>query len=346
MSERGFEQVPLGDTDMSVSSVGFGTYHLREKVGPSEAIDAMGAAFEAGITLFDTSDNYGTEELIGLAVREGALPRDQIVIATKTGLATSAREHQEFEMLGARIDTSPHRVMRQVDKSLRLLGEDVGAIDLYQLHGRGTSGYTTARIMNELIQQGKIRAYGVSNYLEWDMADLICACEEEGLVKPVASQPFVNAIHGFDDEVSAVMAREEGMTILAHSPLHKGMLSEAMIAAADKYAKGREENGDEGEELAAFKEGLDILRELSKRALEAGHNLARLGIAWVAMNPDTVVLSSPTSSSRLDDAREGVNWHLDDETLDSIREAQERFRELNFSNMSLNLMRAMKIYYR
>lgn len=56
----GFKQVPLGDSGMTVSSVGFGTYHLREKIGPSEAVDAMGAAFEAGITLYDTSDNYGT----------------------------------------------------------------------------------------------------------------------------------------------------------------------------------------------------------------------------------------------------------------------------------------------
>lgn len=346
MSERGFEQVPLGDTGMSVSSVGFGTYHLREKIGPSAAIDAMGAAFEAGINLFDTSDNYGTEELIGIAVREGILPRDEVVIATKTGLATSLEEHLAWQAEGRRIDTSPERIRTQAEKSLRLLGDDVGVIDLYQLHGRGAWGSSTASVMNELIAEGKIRAYGVSNYSIDDLADLLCACEEEGLAKPVASQPFANAIHGFDDEEAAFMARQDGMTILAHSPLHKGMLSEAMIGEVDETIEAWEARGESGKELADLKEGMDILRGLSERAADAGHNLARLGIAWVAMLPDTVVLSSPTSSSRLDDVCEGANWSLDGETLDAISNAQARFKELNFDNMTLNLMRSLKIYYR
>lgn len=346
MSEKGFETVRLGNTDMSVSSVGFGTYHLREKLGPSDAIDAMAAAFDAGITLFDTSDNYGTEELIGLAVREGALPRDEIVIATKTGLATSAEEHMAWTAEDRRIDTSPERIRRQVDKSLRLLGEDAGIIDLYQLHGRGSWGISTARIMNELIEQGKIRAYGVSNYTAEDMADLLCACEEEGLEPPATSQPFANAIYGFDDEVAAVMARDAGMSLLAHSPLHKGMLSERMIGEVDGVITEWEAQGDESEELAALEESMDVLRGLSERAVEAGHNLSRLGIAWVAMQPDTVVLSSPTNSSRLNDAREGSNWQLDNETMDAVSEAQRQFKELNFGNMTLNLMRRLKIYYR
>lgn len=348
MTERGFEQVALGNTDMAVSAVGFGTYHLREKIGPSEAIDAMGAAYEAGITLFDTSDNYGTEELIGLAVREDTLPRDEIVIATKTGLATSWEEHLAFETEDRRIDTSPERIRRQVEKSLRLLGEDVGIIDLYQLHGKNYSGYLTAPVMNELIKEGKIRAYGVSNYSVWDMVDILDVCEQEGLIKPATTQPFANAIHGFDDIESAFMAHQEGMTILAHSPLHKGMLSEAMIEATDKYIKSREEKGDETTELDNLREGLDILNELSERALEAGHNLARLGIAWTSMYLDmrTVVLSAPTDKSRLEDVRASANWRLDDETLDAIDAAQARFKKLNFNNMSLNLMKAMRAYYR
>jgi aryl-alcohol dehydrogenase-like predicted oxidoreductase len=346
MSERGFEQVPLGDSGMSASAVGFGTYHLREKLGASEAIDAMGSAFEAGITLYDTSDNYGTEELIGLAVREGVLPRDQVVIATKTGLATSAQEHLAWSTEGKSIDTSPERVKKQVEKSLRLLGEDVGIIDLYQLHGRGSWGYTTARAMDELIKEGKIRAYGISNYSAADMADLLCACEEEGLAKPTTSQPFANAIYGFDDEAAAVMAREGGMTILAHSPLHKGMLSEEMIATAYDWVKEAEAAGHAKEEIASLKEGLALLESLSERAIEAGHNLARLAVAWVATHPDTVVLSSPTNSSRLNDVYEGAAWQLDDETLEAVRDAQGKFKELNFANMTLNLMRILKIYYK
>lgn len=345
---NGFEQVPLGDSGMTVSSVGFGTYHLREKVGPSAAIDVMGSAFQEGITLYDTSDNYGTEELIGIAVKEGVLPRDQVVVATKTGLAVSAQEHLAWVDEDKHVDVTPSRIRQQAEKSLRLLGEDVGVIDLYQLHSYDPEvpPDVPARVMNRLIDEGKIRAYGVSNYPATAIADILHACDEWGFRYPVSSQPITNLVYGYD-EAAAEITRADGMTTLAHSPLHKGLLAEGMLYQLQDTVAEAERSGDaNAEDVAAFKEGLVHLDKLRDKAWDTDHSLSALAIAWVAMHPDTVVLTSPTDRIRLHDAKEGASWRLDDETIGMVHEAQEYFAGTNFVDFTANLMRRLKIYYR
>jgi aryl-alcohol dehydrogenase-like predicted oxidoreductase len=341
--ETPFEQIRLGDSDMVVSSVGFGTYHLRDKIGGAEAIDAMGAAFEAGITLYDTSDNYGTEELIGLAVREGVLPRDKIVIATKTGLATSAGEAYEFAVRDRQVDLSPVRVEAQVEKSLRLLGDDVGVIDLYQLHRHDPSvpPQTIARTMDRLIAQDKIRAYGVSNYPPEAIEDLLQACDQEGTVYPVSSQPFANLVGGYDSLPTEAGANG-GLTTIAHSPLHKGLLSGEMVGALGNYVA---EVGDP-EMRVDMSLAVGYLAELHAAAARSGHTLAQLAVAWVLNHPDTVVLSSPTSEERLQDMRQAAQWQPESEILEIIEEAQEHFEEIQFADRTVFFMMQQKLYYR
>lgn len=346
-SRDSFEQVPLGDSGMAVSSVGFGTYHLREKLGPGPAIDAMGAAFEAGITLYDTSDNYGTEELIGIAVKEGVLPRDRVVIATKTGLAISAQEHLAWVEEGKRVDVTPSRIRRQVEISLRMLGEDVGPIDLYQLHSYDpdTPPDVLARVMDGLLEEGKIRAWGVSNYPAEGIADILRVCDEWGFRRPVTSQPPANLVYGFD-EVAAEVASADGMATLAHSPLHKGLLTESMLGQLQATVAEAERAGEAGDDVAVLKRGLAYLDGLRERAGDTDHSLPALAIAWVAQHPDTVVLASPTDQIQLSDAKEGAAWGLDDDTLAMVREAQEYFAGTNFADFTARLMKRLKIYYR
>lgn len=329
---------------MTVSSVGFGTYHLRDKIGASEAIDAMGAAYEAGITLYDTSDNYGTEELIGLAVREGVLPRDEVVIATKTGLATYAQEHLAWQAEDKHVDITPVRIREQVEKSLRLLGEDVGVIDLYQLHSYDPSipPHLPVRAMNRLMEEGKIRAYGVSNYPAQAIADVLHVCDEEGFEYPATSQPFANLVNGWD-EAAGLLTSAEGITTLAHSPLHKGLLSESMLSRLDDLITQAEPRGGDFSDL---KLGLGYLAELRSRAWDTNHSLTQLALAWVAMHPNTVVLSSPTDDERLHDVKEAVAWKPDDKILELIDEAQTAFAKTGFVDQTLRLMKNMKIYYR
>lgn len=340
-----FEQVRLGDSDMLVSSVGFGTYHLRDKIGGSEAIDAMGAAFEAGITLYDTSDNYGTEELIGLAVREGVLPRNEIVIASKTGLATSVAEAQDFGRRDRHVDLSPERIETQVEKSLRLLGQDVGIIDLYQVHAYDPNVPADAvvRTMDRLIEQGKIRQYGVSNYPAEAIEDLMQACKQHEMAYPITSQLFANIIEGYESLPTEV-GQNGGITTIAHSPLHKGLLThEAIVGLGNHISLA---TASEASDAINTNVAIGYLAELQNKALKSGHTLAQLSLAWVLNHPDTMVLSSPTNKARLDDVKAAAQWTPDEEILEVVREAQEYIAKTDFADLTRRFMMGQKQYYR
>src|SRR5690606_27111240 len=129
MTERSPYTGDIAGIDVPAFRIGYGTYHLLDKMNASEAIDSFGEAYQSGINLYDTSDNYGTELAIGRAVSAGVLPRDRVIIATKTGLGTTLREQTSWNEAGRRYNTDPDRIRRQVDNSLRVLGDDVGVID-------------------------------------------------------------------------------------------------------------------------------------------------------------------------------------------------------------------------
>lgn len=339
--------VTLGNSDLETSTIGYGTYHLKDKLDEYDAVRSMGEAFEQGITLFDTSDNYGSEALVGIAVREGFLPRDEVVIATKTGLGTSYAHQVALNTADKRGDTSPDRIRSQVDKSLLILGKDVDVIDLYQLHipDPTVEPVEHAAVMAELIEAGKIRAYGVSNYSAADITALMQACEEEGLPKPVTSQPFFNIVGGYTDAVAA--AHESGLTVLAHSPLLKGILSQHTVdmLKMEILIDEHEAGADAPEGLHVFKQGLESILKLRAYAESQGLTLPQLALAWPLGRPNTVTLTSCTNERYLNDATIAARAPIDvaDPELKSIVDG---FDEASFTSLAINVMRGSKYYYR
>lgn len=335
--------------DIAASNIGFGTYHLRDKLHPLDAVDCMGGAFEAGVTLFDTSDNYGAEDLIGRALDEGVLPRDEVVIATKTGLALTAYEAQEFSRRRKSCDISPERIRRQVDKSLKLLGAKIEAIDLYQLHVRDEDvpHEEQAGVMAELIDEGKIRHYGVSNYDAEELRALLTACDTNGLPRPVSIQPHMNIIDPPGEEVS--VAAEEGLVVLGYSPLNKGFLTDAMVATAQKIAQNQLDSeqpiGDGHREWEILLQGTEPLADLVRMAEGYGLTLAQLAIGWVATQPNTVALTACTSKEYLQDALIAANVDLRGKQ-DEIEDIQHRLEQIQFAGLARSLMRQVKMYYR
>lgn len=339
--------IQLGDSGIEASVIGYGTYHLGDKLDPHDAVRSMGQAFDKGVNLFDTSDNYGTEALVGIAVREGYLRRDEIVIATKTGLGTSYAHQVALKRANRKGDTSPNRIREQVDKSLMILGKDVDVVDLYQLHvyDNTVPAAEQAGVMQELIDAGKIRTWGVSNYSVRALTNLIASCKENGLTRPVSTQPFLNVVSGVGEV--GFNAATKGMTVLAHSPLLKGVLTDSAIGhlstviGADTDDIGEEEKS----RYAAFKDGVEALKSLQTIAHHRGLTLAQFAISWVTNHPNTIALTACTNKLYLNDAVIGASHELDmqDEMVLTI---QRTFRELPFAAQSVALMRHMKYYYR
>ncbi len=343
--------VKLSGTDREASVIGFGTYHLLDKDDPYTAIESLGAAYEAGINFFDSSDNYGTELAIGRAVSEGMIKRDEVVIATKTGLATSATEAMAWGQEDRSQDTSPERIQRQVEKSLWLLGDDVGRIDLYQLHvyDPDVPAMDIARTMERLIDEEKIASYGVSNYPLAALAELRQVAAGNGLPQPVSVQLFHNALTSFASQDVIDYAKSEGMTVLAHSPLHKGALTDDGVSSLEELIdQVLKENKivSNRSMLVLLQDGIHDLGELKEYANTCGIDLATLCIGWVAAQEETIVLTSCTNQEYISSAVMASSLEIDDEGLELIEYIRRSSSTPTFASQLLRIMKETKLYYR
>ncbi|MEJ2655306.1 MAG: aldo/keto reductase, partial [Acidihalobacter sp.] len=157
------EYVRLQHADLTVPRIGLGTWAIGGWMwggtDEQQAIDTIVSALERGISLIDTAPVYGfgrSEEIVGKALAAFGR-RDEVVLATKLGLAWDDQGK-------VRRDSSPARIRQEIEDSLRRLGTD--HIDLYQVHwpDGAVPFEETARALEDLQREGKIRALGVSNY--------------------------------------------------------------------------------------------------------------------------------------------------------------------------------------
>jgi aryl-alcohol dehydrogenase-like predicted oxidoreductase len=276
----------LGMTDLEVSRIAFGTWQLGGEWGTVDeeaAIAAIRTARELGIDFFDTAQAYGfgaSERMLGRALRDDLdQRRDEIVIATKGGLRPEGD--------GMVRDSSPQWLRAGVESSLRAL--DVEYIDLYQVHWPDPKVpfAETAGALQAMVDEGKIRHVGVSNY---DVRQL----SEFARTRPVETlQPYY---HLFRRDIEADVlpyAHEHDIGVLAYSPLAHGLLSGAYdedttFAADDWRSHSPLFQGE------AFRRNLVKVRELERFAAERDHKVGQLAVAWVLANPavDVAIVGS------------------------------------------------------
>lgn len=222
---------PLGASDLSVSPLAWGMWRLAGV--ETAAVRAMiDAAFEAGITLFDTADIYGfdapagfgsAEELFGAALAENPGLRDRMVIATKGGIRPGIPYNSSVDYLTAALDDSLRRLR-------------IDTIDLYQVHRRDflTHPQELAATLDGMISSGKVRAVGVSNYAVHETAAL-----QAFLGHPIAStQPEFSPLHAaplYDGTLDQAM--QLGLGVLAWSPLGGGRLADGSHPAGALLAE-------------------------------------------------------------------------------------------------------------
>lgn len=312
------EQLP--GADLEVSNVAFGTYKLGMKLDAAAAVDLIGRAYhDHGINMIDTSDNYPNAiEYIGSALGQDIFPRDEIVIASKSGLATSQEEANRFARAGRRADLSPDRIRRNLEASLKVLGTDY--MDLYQAHTYDpkVSPADLAYTMTELICEGKIRYWGVCNYTKAQLQELLDTCMATGLIKPVTYQQYQNmADRPFEDDVKH--AKSKGLGVLAFSPLAKGALtSEYAVgyynqqrASFEMSLRTNRSMSQHDKELYEQAHGLFRLHEVAK---DQGYSLQQLAVAWSLGNPNTdVTLLGAYNKGHLDELMQATSLTLDDD---------------------------------
>jgi aryl-alcohol dehydrogenase-like predicted oxidoreductase len=268
-------RVRLGQTNLEVSRIAFGTWAFGGDWGAADlqdAKDSIHRALELDINLFDTAQGYGfgaAEQVLGEALREWAR-REDVVIATKGGL----------RMEGDRLlrDASRRWLREGVESSLRSLGTDY--IDLYQIHWPDlhTPPEETAAALEELIAEGKIRHAGVSNYDVQQMEALGRTGRVETLQPPY---------HLFRREIEDAIlpyAAEHDIGVLVYGPMAHGLLAGRMTPSTtfqpdDWRSKSPDFTGE------TFARNLAVVERLKGFADQRGISLPQLAVAWTLAHP-------------------------------------------------------------
>jgi aryl-alcohol dehydrogenase-like predicted oxidoreductase len=276
----------LGTTNLEVSRIAFGTWQLGGEWGrfdEEEAVAAIRRARSLGITFFDTAQAYGfgaSERMLGRALRDDLdHRRDEVVIATKGGLRPQGD--------GMVRDSSPQWLREGVESSLRAL--EVDYIDLYQVHwpDPDVPFAETAGALAAMVDEGKIRHVGVSNYDIQQMAEFARTRPVETVQPPY---------HLFRRDIEADVlpyAREHDIGVLAYAPLAHGLLSGAYDEDTTFTADDWRNNSPlfQGD---AFRRNLAVVRELARFAAQRDHKVGQLAVAWVLANPavDVAIVGS------------------------------------------------------
>src|SRR5512132_229895 len=217
------ETIEIAGTALTPSRIGLGTWAIGGWMwggsGEQDAIDTIHAALERGITLIDTAPVYGfgrSEEIVGKTLADGGRRRC-VVLATKCGIGWDAEE-KLFR------NSSRARIVGEIEDSLRRLGTDV--IDIYQVHWPDleTPFEETALAMRALLEQGKIRAIGVSNYSPEEMAALRAAAPLH------TAQPPYNLFERGSEHDVLPYCRRHGIATMTYGALCRGLLSGRMAA--------------------------------------------------------------------------------------------------------------------
>jgi aryl-alcohol dehydrogenase-like predicted oxidoreductase len=302
---------------LGVSAVGLGCNNFGGRLGEAATRAVVDAALDAGITFFDTADNYGdgrSEEFLG-RILEGR--RDRVVLATKFGGMRLC--------LGREGGASPGYVREAVEASLRRLGTD--RIDLYQLHlpDPGTPIADTLGALDELVRAGTVREIGCSNF---DAARLreADAAARPGAARFASVQNQLSLLNLADADDGLPEAERLGLAYIPFFPLASGMLT-GKVRRGVPVPAGTRVAGWPAERTAELltEVTFDRIEALTAFAEERGHSLLELAFAWLlSQRPVVSVIAGATSPAQVRANAAAGSWRLDPADLEALTDELAR----------------------
>jgi aryl-alcohol dehydrogenase-like predicted oxidoreductase len=301
----------LGNSGLEVSALGFGCMGLSFGLGPAteknEAINVIRAAYDGGVTFFDTAEAYGpftNEELVGEAL---APVRDKVVIATKFGFKNGIPTQGT--------DSNPERIRAVAEASLRRLNTD--AIDLFYQHrvDANVPIEEVAGTVKDLIAEGKVKHFGMS---EAGAATI----RRAHAVQPVTALQSEYSLWWREPEKEIFPTLEKlGIGFVPFSPLGKGFLTGA-ISDKTEFAQNDFRNIVPRFSAEARKANQALVDALGQIAEEKKATKARIALAWLlAQKPWIVPIPGTTKLHRLEENLGGASVALTVDDLKAIHDA-------------------------
>lgn len=299
--------------DLKLSRVGLGTWAIGGanwgETNVDEAIRTIHKAVDMGITVIDTAPIYGcghSEEVVGKALADGGR-RNKVVLATKCGLSWD-------ENGNAYRDCRPETIRKEVELSLKRLKTD--HIDIYQIHWADIKVpfAETAGTMQELINEGKIRAIGVSNMSNAQM-------DEWRKTAPIHTlQPSYNILENklFEDQIPYCL--ENDINVISYSSLCRGLLSGKYYVGM-KFREGDMRNEEDPKfQGENFKNHIAAVDELKEYAKQFGKSVSELAVRWVLDKGVSCALWGARTPEQLDNIPGVMGWSLTKEQCQEMED--------------------------
>lgn len=313
----------LGRTGLKVSELCLGTMQFGWTADESTSLRILSVAYEAGINFIDTANIYSrwvagnpggvSEAIIGEWMRSSGVPRDQLVIATKVRGSMGDGPNDE--------GLSRFHIFNAVEASLQRLGTDY--VDLYQTHwyDENVPIEETLAALDDLVQQGKVRYIGCSNYPAWRLTEALWASRHFQLVRFESLQPHYSLVRRgeFERELADV-CRNYQIGVMPYSPLGGGFLTgkyrqdhkpaSARASGASRYFN------DQNWAL------LDKIEEIGKQT--GDHSISQVALAWLLSNPlVTSPIIGPRTLDQLEDNLGAIGFRLDKPHVRLLEEASQ-----------------------
>jgi len=320
----------LGNTGLYVSELCLGTMTFGSAGGfwdvmgslKQDAVTAqLKRAFEAGINFIDTANVYSfgqSEALVGQAIKDLGLPRDQLVVATKATGPMSQLPNGRGQ--------SRYHLMNQVDESLKRLQLD--HIDLYQLHAFDplTPLEESLSTLNDLVRSGKVRTIGLCNMASWQIMKGLAISDRRNWARFESVQAYYT-IAGRDLERDVVpLLQDQKLGLMVWSPLAGGLLT-------GKFSP--DGKGPDGSRRATFDfppidkdrafRCVDAMRPIAERH---GVSIAQVALAWLLVKPwVTTVIIGARSMEQLEDNLASCKVTLSPEDIQALDDVSQLPKE-------------------
>jgi diketogulonate reductase-like aldo/keto reductase len=260
----------LGATGVQLPEIGLGTWQYRG------GVEALRKGISLGAFLIDTAEMYGTEGIVGKAMKG---QRQQVFIATKV-----SGNHLGYD-----------DVIRAAENSLKRLGTD--CIDLYQIHWPDPSVpiRETMRAMETLVDMGKVKFIGVSNFYVGNLEEAQAAMTRYKIVSNQVKYSLLR--RGIEEDMLPYCQRNH-ITVIAYSPLDKGGLT------SKPFFRNRA-----------------AMNVLQKVALETGKTLAQVALNWCISRPNVIAIPKSEKVERVIENCQASGWRLSPEQIAALNTA-------------------------
>ncbi|RSL33897.1 aldo/keto reductase [Salibacterium salarium] len=306
----------LGSSGVKISEIGLGSWlTYGSTVEDNNAVDIIHKAYDSGINFFDTANVYNrgeAEKVVGRALQD--FQRDSYVLATKVYFPMGEGPNDR--------GLSRKHIIEQCNASLKRLNVDY--IDLYQCHrfDPETPVEETLMALDDLIKQGKILYYGVSEWSAAQITNAVHISKERNLNQMISNQPIYNMIKRYIEKDVLPVSEKNGIGQVVFSPLAQGVLTGKYKPGQEYPADSRAANDDIGKFISGFL--AEPILEQVARLEKLAHNelnikLSQLALAWILRQPGvSSAIVGASRLSQLDENIKATEVELTDDILDEI----------------------------